>query len=141
MPSGSEFTRSAKYSTEAVLAGRKLMITISICWLIWVMPAPIRPGPMRLNRVRTSALSRRRGQCSTSPARRTAHNSNTSWNTPDRLTPSASAWPTVGSRWRRPSMQPMETRLNTTGAAAAAAKRFMPFSTPDHKAVRQISGI
>ena len=73
------------------------------------------------------------------PARRTAITSMMSCTTPETDTPQARACPTVGTYGESPSIAAIEMALNSNGAAAAAAKRFSPFSTPDNTAARQIS--
>ncbi len=71
------------------------------------------------------------------PARRMAITSSKSCATPETVTPQASAKPGLGVYGVSSSMKAMEKTLNSTGAAAAAAKRPIAFSTPENRAVRQ----
>ena len=59
---------------------------------------------------------------------------------PEAATPQARACAGVATKGVNASSAAMLRTLNSTGAAAAAAKRSSPFSTPDASAVRQISG-
>ena len=103
-----------------------------------VTPAPSSPGTIRRNSCRIRGVMRGRGMRTGMPARDTDHTSKASCNTPEPVTPQASACPTVGTKGVRANMHAIDTVLNTTGAAAAAANRSSPFSTPDSSAVRQI---
>ena len=122
-------------------AGSNVAMMTSTDMLTWVTPAPSTPGPILRNSARMRGVSRGRGRVMRIPARRTATNSKPSWNTPEMLTPQASACPTLGTNGTSHNMQAIDTKLYSTGAAAAAANRSNPFSTPDSSAVRQISGM
>ena len=72
------------------------------------------------------------------PARRTAQMSRPSWATPEAVTPQASEYPALGTYGVSNTIAAIENKLNSTGAAAAAANWSSPFKTPENKAVRQI---
>ena len=93
---------------------------------------------MRRSSTAMRGVMRGRGMRSAMPARRTAQASSASCSTPDTVTPQASECPTVGTKGVSSSMAAMDTPLNTSGAAAAAANRSKPFSTPASRAARQI---
>jgi hypothetical protein len=72
------------------------------------------------------------------PARAAAQSTVPSCTTPDAVTPQANACAGVATKGVRVSRAVMDSRLKNTGAAAAAAKRSNPLSTPDTSAVRQM---
>ena len=102
-----------------------------------VTPAPTKAGAMRRKSASIRGVKRGFGKWMRMPAWRMAKMSSSNCATPETVTPQASAKPAFLTYGVRPSMNAIEKTLNRTGAAAAAAKRPIAFSTPENRAVRQ----